>query len=113
MPTAPTTTKQENVHLRATSEEKALLAAAAEYTHQNLTQFVLTTALKAAETILTSDNNIRLTPDAYDAFVARLDEPARDIPALREMLSRPSVFGAADRGILTTATTTTTSGRDN
>ena len=60
--------------------------------HLNTSQFVLQASLDAAHAVLAEDSTIRLSPEAYDAFVRRLDEPARDIPELRDLFTRRLLF---------------------
>ena len=88
----PTVNKEENLHIRASTQEKAALAEAARLRDQKLSQFVLTAALTAARKVLAEENVLRLSPEEYDAFVKRLDEPPRDLPGLREQLAKMIPF---------------------
>lgn len=47
---------------------------------------------RANERLDTIVSTFILSPGAFDAFTAMLDEPAKDLPKLRELLSRPSIF---------------------
>lgn len=51
----------------------------------NTSQFVLQVSLNAAQTILTDQMVFTLTPEKWDEFQRRLDEPARVIPALQQL----------------------------
>ena len=51
----------------------------------NTSQFVLQVSLDAAQTILTDQTVFTLTPEQWDEFQRRLDEPARVIPALQQL----------------------------
>jgi uncharacterized protein (DUF1778 family) len=93
-PTAKIKTKDERLNIRATSEEKRLLERAAEVKHVSASQFVMQAALSSAEEILESQTRFVLPPDKMAAFVARLDEPAREIPALKKLAAKGSPFRA-------------------
>ena len=85
--------KTERLNIRATEAEKALLEQAADASHQGLSQFVLQSALRSAGDVLADQTRFTLPADAWRAFAALLDRPARVLPALREAASRPSPFG--------------------
>jgi len=46
----------------------------------------------SAEEILAERTRFVLPEEQWEAFVARLDEPPREIPALARALGRPSPF---------------------
>ena len=60
MPT-PSTTRDDRIELRASREQKRLLAAAAAYERLDLTSFVMRTALPVAERIVARHERIVLT----------------------------------------------------
>lgn len=84
---APAAVKEDRLYVRMSPAEKATLTQAAQRRHLNTSQFVLQASLDAAHTVLAEDNVLRLSPEAYDAFVRGLDEPARDIPELRALFA--------------------------
>ncbi len=84
--------KAETLNIRASSAQKAKLAEAAKLQNMNVSQFVLNKSLDAAEQVIADQLVIRLSATDFDHFAARLEEPARDIPALKELFSRPSVL---------------------
>ncbi len=51
----------------------------------NTSQFILQVSLDAAQSILTDQTVFTLTPEQWDAFQHRLDEPPRVIPALQKL----------------------------
>jgi len=51
----------------------------------NTSLFVLRVFLDAAQAILTGQTVFTLTPEQWDAFQKRLDEPPRIIPALQKL----------------------------
>lgn len=67
--------KREALNLRIKPEERALIDRAAKVRGKNRTSFVLDAARAAAEEALLDQTMITLSPDAYDAFLARLDVP--------------------------------------
>ncbi len=87
-----TTQKAEQLNIRATAAQKAKLAEAAKLQNMNVSQFVLSKSLDAAEEVIADQRLIRVGKEEYDWLVAKLEEPPRDIPELRELFSRPSVF---------------------
>jgi uncharacterized protein (DUF1778 family) len=76
------------LNIRATAAEKELIEAAARTTHQNASRFVMQAALSSAESVLADQTRFVLDDEAWDAFMRRLDEPARVVPALREAVER-------------------------
>lgn len=87
-----TTQKAEQLNIRASVAQKAKLAEAARIQNMNVSQFVLSKSLDAAEEVIADQRLIRVSKEEYDWLVAKLDEPPRDIPELRELFSKPSVF---------------------
>lgn len=87
-----TTQKAEQLNIRASAVQKAKLAEAARIQNMNVSQFVLSKSLDAAEEVIADQRLIRVSKDEYDWLLAKLEEPAQEIPALRELFSRPSVF---------------------
>ena len=85
-------TRQERLNIRATVEIKTLIAKAAEKENKNLSDFVLERALAAAESVLMDDANFNVDKKRWKSFIAALDSPPRDIPALRKLLTEPSIF---------------------
>lgn len=90
----PTTQKAEQLNIRASSAQKAKLAEAARLQNMNVSQFVLSRSLDAAEEVIADQRLIRVSKEEFDWLVAKLEEPPQDIPALRELFSKPSIFEA-------------------
>jgi uncharacterized protein (DUF1778 family) len=80
------------IDLRVDEEKKTVIARAAELANMTITQYVLSLVWPDAERRVSEQSRIRLSANDWDAFVARLDAPTRDLPELRELLSRPSRF---------------------
>jgi uncharacterized protein (DUF1778 family) len=85
----------QNLHLRATKGEKAMLTRAALAKNMTVSQFVLQTVVPAAEAVVRQEaGNVetlfKLDAGSWAKFEAALDAPPRDIPALRELLRTPA-----------------------
>lgn len=85
-------TRTEKLDLRLTAEAKYTLTAAARAQRRSLSEFVLESALGRAEEALADRRVFQLPPEKWEAFVAALDAPPRDLPRLRKLLNEPSVF---------------------
>lgn len=91
------TAKTERFELRATAEEMAQIRAAVELGHErSITEFLLDTALVAAEMRLMDRTQFMLSGKEYDSFLEVLDRPVQEKPRLRRLLNEPSVLEAQD-----------------
>ena len=90
--TKPRKTREERLSIRTTIEIKELIARAAEKENKNISDFVLENAVSAAEAIVGDDADFTIDKSRWKAFYAALDAPPRSIPALRKLLTQPSVF---------------------
>jgi len=88
----PSSQKVEQLNIRASAAQKAKLAEAARLQNMNVSQFVLNKSLDAAEEVIADQRLIRVSKEEYDWLLANLEKPPRDIPELRELFSKPSVF---------------------
>ena len=84
--------KAEMLNIRASSTQKAMLAEAARLQNMNVSQFVLSKSLDAAEEVIAEQRVIRVSAEEYGWLLAKLEEPPQDLPKLRERFSKPSVF---------------------
>lgn len=84
--------KLEQLNIRASASQKAKISEAAKLKNMNVSQFVLSQTLEAAEQVLADQHIVRLSAEDYDYFVNQLEEPAKDIPQLRELFSKPSIL---------------------
>ncbi|CAD7714636.1 hypothetical protein LMG31886_11210 [Xanthomonas hydrangeae] len=84
----PNTTpgKRETLNLRIKPEERSLIDRAAKARGKNRTDFVLDAARSAAEEALLDQTLIAASPDAYAAFLARLDMPPQPNARLRKTM---------------------------
>ncbi|WP_297082839.1 DUF1778 domain-containing protein [uncultured Demequina sp.] len=88
-----TTARDSQIQVRVSSTDKEFIRLAAEASGQDLSSFVLQHAKAAADQVLAERSTFTLSDEDYDAFVERLDAPARVLPGLQHLLSRPSPFG--------------------
>jgi uncharacterized protein (DUF1778 family) len=86
-----TTQKESRLSIRASEPEKMILAQAARARHMNTSEFVRQVSLDAARAILVDQTVYRLPPEQWEAFCARLDEPAKTIPALHQLFSEEEI----------------------
>jgi len=94
---ATRTNRTEKLDLRLTAEAKHTLTAAARAQRRSLSEFVLESALSRAEEALADRRVFQLSPEKWEAFIAALDAPPRDLPRLRRLLREPSVFSGGKR----------------
>ena len=87
MSTVPTT-RDDRIELRASSEEKRILAAAAAYERLDLTTFVLRSALPAAEAIVARHERITLSARDSARVLRLLERPPKPTAALRAAAKR-------------------------
>ena len=78
--------------LRLSPEAKRKLQAAASASRRSVSEFVLETALVRAEELLTDRTRFGLDAEHWQAFLAALDAPPRELPRLTRMFQEPSVF---------------------
>jgi uncharacterized protein (DUF1778 family) len=86
------TVKEERIEVRLASAEKDRIRQAAVLSHQNLSEFVLRAVRTVADETLAAQTRFVLPEEQMNAFYAALDQPAKSIPRLRELLKKPSVF---------------------
>ena len=89
MPIA-TTTRRDTLNLRIRPEMRGLIDRAAQVTGQTRTDFVLEAARRAAEEALLDRAFLIAAPEAYEAFLKRLDEVPRPNEKLRRALTTPA-----------------------
>jgi uncharacterized protein (DUF1778 family) len=88
----PATTR-ETVNLRVPPSTRGLIDRAATLTGKTRTQFMLDASRRAAEEAVLDQALLRAEPDAYAAFVERLDRPAAPNERLRRTMQTPPPWG--------------------
>ena len=84
--------RTQKLDLRISPEAKDTLARAAALSRRSLSDFVLESALARADEALADRRTFVLSGEKWDAFVAALDAPPADNPALKKLLARPDIF---------------------
>jgi uncharacterized protein (DUF1778 family) len=84
----PSATRDDRIELRASREEKRVLAAAAAYERLDLTSFVMRSALPAAEEIVARHERITLSARDSARVLNLLEHPPRPTAALRTAAKR-------------------------
>ncbi len=80
------------LELRTTEEERALIDRAVAASGTDLTEFVVAHASEAARRVLADRQSYGLDPAALEAWDALNERPARELPGLARLLTRPSPF---------------------
>ncbi len=87
MPTSLTApSKRETLNVRIKPEERDLIDRAAKARGKNRTDFMLDAARAAAEETLLDQVLVAASPQAYAAFLARLDMPPQSNEQLRKTM---------------------------
>jgi uncharacterized protein (DUF1778 family) len=86
-----TMTRERRLALRLTADADDLIRSAAAIEGTTVTDFTTTAAVARARETLADQLRITLTPAAWDAFTAALDNPA-PTPRLDRLRQEPSVF---------------------
>lgn len=88
----PVSHKDDRIHVRVKSSEKEFLNDAAAQRNVDLSVFVRNSALKEAEEVMAEKVHFSLPDKQWKAFCAALDRPAREIPKLKKLFSKPSIL---------------------
>ena len=82
--------RAENINLRASRSQKALIDRAAEAQGRNRSDFMLDAACREAESVLLDQRYFNLDDEAFRRFIKLLDAPPTDNPGLIRLLTRKS-----------------------
>ena len=80
------------VNLRIAPTVKERIRKAATLRQFSLTEFMVRASEDAAEVALADQTRFVVPAEQWSAFNAALDAPSKEIPALRRLLTEPSVF---------------------
>ena len=80
------------LNMRIQPDLRNLIDQAAEVTGKNRTDFVLDAARQAAQDALLDQVHVQLKPEAYAAFVQRLDATPKANGQLRKTMQTPPVW---------------------
>lgn len=92
MAAVETRRRNRRLELRTTPEEREVIERAAAVTATRLTDFVVGSAVEAAQRVLADRDTFELDPVAVEAWEAMNAREARDLPGLRRLMERPSPF---------------------
>jgi uncharacterized protein (DUF1778 family) len=84
----PTVTRGDRIELRATKEEKELLATAAAYERLDVTSFIMRSVLPAAREVVDRAERIVLTERDTARVLELLENPPSPTPALLAAVRR-------------------------
>jgi uncharacterized protein (DUF1778 family) len=87
-----TNKRTDRIDLRIHPEAKEALLAAASLRHKSVSEFVLESALGAADEVLADRRHFGLNAEQWEAFQAALDAPPRPLPRLERLMREPGVF---------------------
>jgi uncharacterized protein (DUF1778 family) len=94
--TRPAIRKDYPLSMRLPEADIAIIDRAAKLRGHSRTQFVRDSAVRAAEEAVMETLPIRMSPDDFEAFVAMLAKPPESVPAIAELLRRPSPWDQAE-----------------
>ena len=86
MAAEPNRLRAENINLRVSRSQKALIDRAAEAQGRNRSDFMLDVACRAAESVLLDQRYFNLDGEAFQRFLDMLDAPPADNPGLTRLL---------------------------
>jgi len=79
--------KDSRIYLRASASQTTLIRRAAEVQRKSMSEFVLDSACRSAESALYDLRTIRLDERGWAQFTAALDRDARVVPELQELFN--------------------------
>ena len=80
--------RRHRLEVRVTPEQDALIRQAADLEDTTVTAFVLETATARAKRVVKQHQDLVLSNEAFDRFIAELDKPAERVPELVELFKR-------------------------
>ncbi len=86
------TPRTDRLDLRISTEAKQALQAAALVRHTSVSDFVLSSALEAAQEALADRNRFGLNAEQWTAFQVALDAPPASHPRLKQLMQERSLF---------------------
>lgn len=84
--------RTDRIDLRIHPEAKEALQAAASLRHKSVSEFILESALVAADEVLADRRYFSLNTEQWEAFQAALDAPPRALPRLERLMREPGIF---------------------
>lgn len=90
----PVNSKSDRLALRLSAAQKRMIERAAEVSGRTLTEFSVQAISDRAAEVLADSRQFELSEEQWNEFNRILDQPAREVPQLTELLRRPSIFDA-------------------
>jgi uncharacterized protein (DUF1778 family) len=84
--------KSDRIELRLTAAQKHEIEQAAALSGRSVTDFSIPLLVREAAEVIRIQRDLQMSKKSWDAFNAILDQPARPISGLADLLRRPSVF---------------------
>jgi uncharacterized protein (DUF1778 family) len=84
--------RTEKLDLRISRDAKQKLRAAADVREKSVSEFVLDSALIAADEALLDRRRIVLGPEEWERFLRALDEPPKPNDRLKRLFGKPNPF---------------------
>jgi len=75
-------TRRYRIEVRVTAEQDAVIRQAAELEDTTVTNFVLDTVTARARKVIKANQDLILSNEGFDRFMAELDKPAEAVPEL-------------------------------
>ena len=85
---ARTTARRHRLEVRVTAEQDALIRQAADLEDTTVTTFVLDSVTSRAKRVVKQHQDLVLSNDTFDRFIAELDKPAESVPELVELFMK-------------------------
>ncbi|MFZ1086584.1 MAG: DUF1778 domain-containing protein [Terracidiphilus sp.] len=87
-----TARKEHRIHLRVSERDVTNINRAAAFAGISVSSFILQSASERAERTLADQRHFVLSDKAWQDFTDALDQPARHLPRLEELLRGPSIL---------------------
>jgi uncharacterized protein (DUF1778 family) len=82
------TPRRHRIEVRVTPEQDALIRQATDLEHATVSAFVLETVTARAKKVIRQRQDLVLSAEGFDRFIAELDRPAEVVPEMVELFRR-------------------------
>ncbi|MDD2801167.1 MAG: DUF1778 domain-containing protein [Methylococcales bacterium] len=87
-----TNKRTDRIDLRIHPKAKEALQVAASLRHKSVSEFILESALDAADEVLADRRYFSLNTEQWEAFQAALDAPPQPLPRIERLMREPGFF---------------------
>lgn len=84
--------RTDRIDLRLYPDAKEALQAAAALRHKSVSEFILDSALGAANEVLAERHHFDLNIEQWEAFQIALDAPTQILPRIDSLMQKPGFF---------------------